>query len=215
MKRTLLETVRIVDGLAPLWSLHLERLAASCRELEIRMPELVEPRGGEDRVLRFEIRVGGVEVTERAVGSLGPIALAISPAPHRGYRHKLADRAWLEAAHASAVANGADDALLLTADGAPVEATRWAVGWWEGEDLCFPSLNFGGLPSVSRVRLGAVVRGGVHVAELTRSAMGTKSLLACNAARGIVPIYQLEGQPVSPNHRTLALQARFWKRPSA
>ncbi len=215
MKRTLLETVRMVDGLAPLWSLHLERLASSCRALEIRMPELVEPRGGEDRVLRFEIRPGRVEVTERAVGSLAPIALAISPAPHRGYRHKLADRAWLDAAHASAVANGEDDALLFTEDGAPVEATRWAVGWWEDEELCFPPLSLGGLPSVGRVRLSEMVRGGIRMAELTRAAVRTKSLLACNAARGIVPIYQLEGQLVSPNHRTLALQARFWKRPSA
>jgi branched-subunit amino acid aminotransferase/4-amino-4-deoxychorismate lyase len=215
MKRTLLETVRVIAGRAPLWPLHIDRLSSSCAELEMALPDLVEPRGGEDRVLRLEVRAGGVHVTERGVGSLAPIVLATSPAVHRGYRHKTADRAWLDAARASALAAGADDAMLLTEDGEVVEASRWALGWWEEEVLCFPPLALGGLPSVARARLGEVTRGGVISAPLSRSGMRTKSLLACNAARGVVPVHLVDGVPISQNHRTLALQSRFWIRPSA
>jgi branched-subunit amino acid aminotransferase/4-amino-4-deoxychorismate lyase len=215
MNRTLIETVRVIAGRAPLWSLHIDRLTRSCQDLGMSLPDLVEPRGGEDRVVRFEIRAGEVQVTPRGVGSLAPIVLAISPAVHRGYRHKTANRAWLDAARASALAGGADDALLLTEEGGIVEATRWALGWWEEEVLCFPPLALGGLPSVARARLGEVSRGGIISAELSRSALRTKSLLACNAARGVVPVHRVDDLPIGPNHRTLALQSRFWFRPSA
>jgi branched-subunit amino acid aminotransferase/4-amino-4-deoxychorismate lyase len=215
MNRTLIETVRIISGQSPLWSLHLERLRKSCLDLEMFLPDLVEPRGGEDRVIRFEIRAGSVQVTERAVGSLAPIELSTSPAPHRGYRHKTGARAWLDAARSSAMGAGADDALLLTEAGVLVEATRWAVGWWEGETLCFPPLSLGGLPSIARSRLVEVARGGVQEATLTLAGARTKSLLACNAARGVLPIFMLDRSPISPNHRTLALQSRFWNRPLA
>ena len=215
MKRTLIETVRIIDGRAPLWSLHMDRVTRSCLALEISRPDMVEPRGGEDRVIRFEIQTGGCRSLERPVGGADPIHLACSPAPHRGYRHKTADRAWLQAAHSSASTMGAEDALLFTEAGVMVEGTHWAVGWWDGEAVCFPPLSLGGLPSVARARLGEIARGGVRPAELTMTAIRTRPLLACNAARGIVPVSVVDSKPVMQNRHTLALQSRFWNRPSA
>jgi branched-subunit amino acid aminotransferase/4-amino-4-deoxychorismate lyase len=215
MKRTLIETVRIIDGRAPLWSLHLDRLSRSCAALEVTRPGLIEPRGGPDRVIRFSIRSGGVEVLERQTEGAGPIHLVCSPALHRGYRHKLADRAWLQAARSSALMLGADDAVLFSESGVLVEGTKWAIGWWEGEALCFPPLTLGGLPSVARARLAETVRGGLQEAELTLAVVYTKPLLACNAARGVVPVGLLDGAPLPLNHHTLALQSRFWNRPSA
>lgn len=215
MKRTLIETVRVRGGRAPLWPLHLDRLATSCAALEIATPELIEPRGGEDRVVRFEIRTGGILVSERPVGPVAPLHLHASLAPHRGYRHKTADRAWLQAARSGALISGADDALLFTEDGTLVEATRWAVGWWEGEWLCFPPLTLGGLPSVARARLAETARGGLRIAELSRLLVRTRPLLACNAARGVVPVFVVDQAPLRQNHRTMALQDRFWNRPSA
>jgi branched-subunit amino acid aminotransferase/4-amino-4-deoxychorismate lyase len=215
VNRTLIETVRIINGRAPLWPLHVERLLRSCAALEITCPAIIEPRGGPDRVLRFEVRAGAFRLSDRAVGSLAPLRLLSSPAPHRGYRHKTGDRAWLQAARASAVNAAADDALLFTEEAVLVEGTRWAIGWWEGEVLTFPPLSLGGLPSVARARLAEVARGGLRSAELPRSSLRSKSLLACNAARGVVPIEEVDEAPVMQNHRTLALQARFWNRPLA
>ncbi len=215
MKRTLLETVRIIDGRAPLWSLHMARLTRSCTALQVTRPELIEPRGGPDRVIRFEVQTAGVRTLERPVGSLDPIHLASSPAPHRGYRHKTADRAWLQAARSSASLLGAEDAILSTETGLLVEGTQWAIGWWEGESLYFPPLSLGGLPSVARVRLGEITRGGVHSAELSSSAIRSKSLLACNAARGVLPVFLVDDMPLHQNRQTLALQSRFWNRRSA
>ncbi len=215
MKRTLIETVRVINGRVPLWSLHMDRLTRSCAALEVTRPNVVEPRGGPDRVIRFEIRSGSLQLLERAAEGTGPIHLVSSPAPHRGYRHKTADRAWLQAARSSAMMAAADDAVLFTESGVLVEGTRWAIGWWEGEALCFPALSLGGLPSVARARLSEITRGGLRVAELDGSAILTKPLLACNAARGVVPVGLLDGTLMMQNHQTLALQSRFWNRPLA
>ena len=49
----LIETIRVRNGAAPLWYLHLRRLAVSCKALGIPLPgELPPPEGGADRVYR-------------------------------------------------------------------------------------------------------------------------------------------------------------------
>jgi hypothetical protein len=43
----LIETIRIRNGVAPLWYLHLRRLAVSCKALGIPLPgDLPTPKGG-------------------------------------------------------------------------------------------------------------------------------------------------------------------------
>lgn len=208
----LIETVRVIDGVAPLWQLHMRRVERSANELGLRLPPLPEPAGGEDRVIRFEIGDGTMRVSERDVPPPGPIALATSPALHRGYRHKLADRGWLEAARLSVQPLGADDALLLDADGMMIESAIWAIAWWDTETLCFPPLSLGGLPSVARARLAETVRGGIREVSIRREELAWRSLVACNAARGMVPVHSLDGEPVPGNLRTTAVAGRFWKR---
>ncbi len=44
---TLLETVRVRNGVAPLWPLHLERLHRSAAALGIAVGELERPAGGD------------------------------------------------------------------------------------------------------------------------------------------------------------------------
>ncbi len=215
MADTLIETVRIIDGVAPLWPLHQWRLTNSALILGLPLPEFDAPAGGADRVLRIEFTADGALVTERDVGSVEPIALATSPAPHRGYPHKTAARAWLEAARATGRATGADDALLFDAEGRLIEATRWAVGWWDGETLCFPPLGLGGLKSVARSRLTEMARSGVREAVLTRDELAKRSFLACNAARGVLSVGMLDGTLIAENPRTTALATRFWNRPPA
>ncbi len=208
----LVETVRVIDGQAPFWALHLERLRRSATALSIPLPRL-EPPTGDERVVRYEIdEANGLTVSEREIELAQPLDLATSPAPHRGYRHKVADRAWLEAARTSVVPLGADDALLLDDENRVVEATIWAIGWWDGEQLFFPPLALGGLPSVARARMAETVRGGIHEAVLRREELAWRSLVACNAARGVALVSSLDGEPVPGNLRTTAIAARFWKR---
>ena len=52
---SLIETVRIRNGVAPLWYLHLRRLVTSCKALGVPLPgELLTPGGGPDRIHRLE-----------------------------------------------------------------------------------------------------------------------------------------------------------------
>lgn len=205
------ETVRVLDGRAPLWPRHLARLRASATALELMPPPAEEPVwGGDDLVMRCELVGGALRLAPREPVPVEPVVLASSPAPHRGYPHKLTARSWLEAARLSVTPLRADDALLLDAAGRVVEATIWAVGWWEGETLIFPPLTLGGLPSVARAHLGDVVRLGIGEAVVDRAGLQGRSLVACNAARGVVPVAALDGEAVPGNLRTAPLAERFW-----
>lgn len=211
----LIETVRVIGGTAPLWPLHLARLERSAEALGVPLPPIHAPTGGDDRAVRFEISAEGVEITERPVGSVGPIALMSWPDLHRGYPHKVAPRAWLDAARLAASAQAADDALFFDAEGRLVEASIWTIGWWDEEALVFPPLALGGLPGVARARLAETVRGGIHEGVLTRDQLAWRSLVACNAVRGLVPVAVLDGEAVPGNLRTLQVAKRFWNRPTA
>jgi len=58
---TLIETVRLRNGAAPLWYLHVRRLTTSCRALGVPIPtELIPPEGGADRVQRLLVSRRGL-----------------------------------------------------------------------------------------------------------------------------------------------------------
>lgn len=207
----LFETVRVRAGRAPLWPLHHARATASAAALDISPPPTAAPAWPTgDAVVRCKLVEGAWQLVARPVPVIEPIVLATSPAAHRGYPHKVTDRAWLEAARLSVSPLRADDALLLDGAGEVVEATIWAVGWWDREVLVFPPLALGGLPSVARAHLDRVVRGGIRTGRSTRAELRGRSLVACNAGRGLVPVAALDGEAVPGNLRTLPLAARFW-----
>ena len=160
LARTLFETVRVRDGVAPLWPLHLERLRRSAQALDIPLPDITRPEGGEDRVLRFECHDGGLYVTEREVGGTAPLALVTAPMPHQGYPHKVAARAWLDSARLLARARSADDMLFFDADGWLVEASIWAIGWWDRDTLSSRRGRSGGSPAWPAPGLGKSSAGG-------------------------------------------------------
>ena len=151
---TLIETVRVRNGEAPLWGLHLRRLVASCRTLGIPFPTSFSvPGGGPDRVHRLEVGPRGMTVSEREAGSARPVHLRTSSVPHPGYPHKTTERAAFARALEEARAAGGDDALLLTRRGEVAEATIWCLFWWEGDRLAAPALDLGILSGVSRMRI--------------------------------------------------------------
>lgn len=207
---TLIETVRIRDGAAPLWYLHLRRLAESCGALGVPLPlQLDVPGGGRDRVHRLEVGANGTTVSERPVGRAEPVRLFTSDVRHRPYRHKTTDRRAFDQAAEQARARGVDDALLLTPGDLVAETSIWGVFWWEGSQLCAPALVLDILPGVARARLDELV-GGVSERRVKRAALAGKPLVVANAVRGVASVASLDGESVPEASETAELQRRFW-----
>ena len=207
---TLIETVRIRNGAAPLWHLHVRRLATSCRALGVPIPtELITPEGGRDRVHRLLVSRRGLVAGERPVGSLAPVRLITSKVVHRPYPHKLVDREQFDRALADAKAVGADDALLLTAGGQVAETAIWGLFWWEDGRVAAAPLEIGVLPGVARVRIAELV-GEVEERKVSLEEIRGRSLFVANAVRGVVPVASLDGAAVPESAETNALATRFW-----
>lgn len=206
----LIETVRVRDGVAPLWGHHLARLFDSCRAMGVPPPAVLEtPGGGADRVHRLLVSARGVERAERPVGPAGPVRLVTASVRHEPYPHKTTDRAQFDRAQAEAAALGADDAVLLVAGGWVAETGIWGVYWWEDGRLSAPPLEFGILDSVARRRL-ADLAGGVLERRLQPAELARHSVFVANAARGVVPVHSIDGEAVVSSSETAALAAAFW-----
>ena len=206
----LIETVRVRRGVAPLWYLHLRRLAASCKALGVPLPgELLTPAGGADRVHRLLVSRKGLEITERAVPASSAVRLVVSSVRHEDYRHKTTDRGPLEHAQAEAREAGADDGILLTAGGFVAEAAIWTLLWWEDGRVCGPPLSLGILPSVARARLEEAV-GGISERRVRPDELAGRPLLVANAVRGPVPVATLGGDWVPEWPGFSRLIAGFW-----
>lgn len=207
---TLIETVRIRNGSAPLWPLHLRRLTASCRALGVPIPfEMSPPVGGQDRVHRLLVSRRGVVVGERSVGSTAPVRLVTSKVVHRPYPHKLVERERFDRAVADAKAHGADDGLLLTVGGQVAETSIWGVFWWEEGQVAAPALEIGVLPGVGRARVAELV-GEIRERTATLDEIRGRSLFVANSVRGVVSVATLDGVEIPGNPETDALAARFW-----
>ena len=206
----LIETIRIRNGEAPLWYLHLRRLAVSCKALGVPLPgELEVPKGGNDRVYRLEVGMRGVQVSERLAGPVTPVRLIVSKVAHHSYPYKTTDRAQFDRALDAARAAGADDALLLTPGGFVAETAIWSVLWWDYDELCGPAAELGILPGVGRARVTELA-GKVEERRSTLKDLEGLPLFLVNAVRGVVPVATLDGVPVPIVPETDALARRFW-----
>lgn len=206
----LIETIRIRNAVAPLWYLHLRRLAVSCKALGIPLPsELPPPEGGPDRVYRLEVGMRGVQVSERLVGSTEPVKLIISRVTHHAYPYKTTERAQFDRALDVARGNEADDALLLTPGGFIAETAIWSVLWWEDGKLCAPALELGVLPGVGRARLTELA-GQLEERRSTWADVRGLPLFLVNSVRGVVRVSAVQDEPVPASRETDALAARFW-----
>ena len=207
---SLIETVRIREGVAPLWYLHLRRLASSCKALGVPLPgELPTPSGGPDRVHRLEVGPRGLETTSRDVGGAGPVTLVTAGVVHRPYPHKTTERAQFDRALEEAKAAGADDAVLLTEGGHVAECAIWGIFWWDGDRLCAPPLRLGVLPGVARARLEELT-GRIDERRVTPEGLEGSGLFVANAARGVVPVATFRGRPVAQDAGTSRLSGSFW-----
>ncbi|MFL5511525.1 MAG: aminotransferase class IV [Gemmatimonadales bacterium] len=206
----LIETMRIRNGVAPLWYLHIRRLATSCKALGIPLPgELPPPEGGLDRTVRWEVGMRGVQESERLVESVERVKLIISRITHHPYPHKTTERAQFDRARDKARGAEADDALLLTPGGYLAETAIWSVFWWEGGQLCAPALELGVLPGVGRARIMELV-GPIEERRATWSEVKGLPLFLANAVRGVAQVSAVQDDPVPSAKQTDDLAARFW-----
>ncbi|MBA2626745.1 MAG: aminotransferase class IV [Gemmatimonadales bacterium] len=206
----LIETVRVRDGVAPLWGFHLARLMRSCRSVGIEPPLALEtPAGGADRVVRLVVRSGEVERSERPIGATRPVRLVTSAVRHVPYPDKTTNRAPFDRARAEAEAAGADDGMMLVAGGWVAETAVWGVYWWEGDRLCAPPLELGLLRSVARERVREVV-GEIDERRAAPAELTSRAAFVANAARGVIHVASIDGVSVVESSRTARVAGLFW-----
>ena len=214
----LIETIRVREGRIPFLDRHLARLERSLRQLGLARPSqdvaaLVRPFAETgDAVLRVEVLDGRASVTVRELPLLDPPAVITASEPHRPYPHKTTERGCFVTAAGQAERAGADDALLLTADGLVAEGTVWTLYWWEGDRLRTPALELGILPGIGRARVLELVAQ-AEEGRYRRTGLAGTSLFLTNAVRGVVPIAALDGAPVPVHPGTAGLARRFWPDP--
>lgn len=207
---TLIETIRLKDGLAPLWYLHLRRLSESCRTLGVPFPLKFEvPTGLPDRVRKIEVGPKGMVVTERPLELSTVVRLATVSVVHPAYPHKTTSRDAFIKAREEAQAKGAEDALMLTRQGIVAECGIWSLFWWDGQRVAGPPLGMGVLRGVARMRIEEL-RGPVVEQRLTRQQLEGKPLFVANAVRGVVPVVELDGATVPQSGLVPGLAAQFW-----
>ncbi len=132
-----------------------------------------------------------------------PVTLWVSEEPDRR-RHpdvKGPDLPYLAGLRAQAVERGADEALILSADGSVSEGASTSVLWWRADTLCAPPLTPHRLGGVtSRLLIDAVRDNGFRTrTEQVRPAdLAGLEVWVVNALHGIRPVIgwrNLDAQP--------------------
>jgi len=210
--------MRAKDGRVPWLGRHLTRLRASLGALGAREPaddlaELVRFAVGHgDRVVRLQLTDGHAEITTREVQVEPPIHVIVAGEVHHSYPHKTTQREQFGRALAHARRVGANDAVLLTADGIVAEGTAWNLFWWDGGGgggtLCTPAADIGILPGLGRRRIMELTD--VKEERVPVGAIARRSLFIVNAVRGIVEVGVFDGATVARDSRTAELASGFW-----
>jgi branched-subunit amino acid aminotransferase/4-amino-4-deoxychorismate lyase len=217
------ETMRVRGGALPLLDAHAVRLRRGAEAVGLpAVPDHVwgeaaeRARTGGDRILRLAWSVAGARWNERPLDEPATWRVRTVAEPHPGYPVKTEDRAAFDRALAAAREAGADEPLLSTPTGTVVEGARFAVVWVDGDDLCCPDPDLGGLPSVGLARLLAVaeeLRVRTQAAWVAAPALLGQPVGLVNAVRGLVRVEAMDERPVPKNELLERLAAGFW--PSA
>ena len=198
----LFETIRVVDGVAPLAAGHAARLAASAAALGFPPPgdAVAAAVAGTASSGAWAVRVGfagdgATSVTRRPLEPTAvPVRVLLAPEPwpaHPLAGHKTDARAHLDAATAWATSHGAFDAIGHDASGRVLEGGRCSVFALVDGRWLTPPTSLGVLPGVQRAALladpsplgaGRVEEAELTVAQLRRSGR----IVVTNALRGLL-----------------------------
>jgi para-aminobenzoate synthetase/4-amino-4-deoxychorismate lyase len=215
--RGVFETILVFENRPVELDAHLERLAASVRELyDAKLPEsrelvLANSRGGGLGRLRLTMapRPGGQLASTVIVAGVDPadlfpgpelaIELSTLPVPRGLGDHKWADRERLVRAEASC---GPRVVPLLVGPGGKVyEGSRGNVFAVADGALLTPPLDGEILPGVARTRTIEVARGlGIEVAERTLllpQLREADAVFMTGSIRGVEPVGALDGEELS------------------
>lgn len=236
------ETGRLFDGGYFRLGAHLERLERSGAILGIPIPpaaeltaiayELAHRNAISDGSLRIVVTRGtGTRTT--VLLTLEPVAADWRDRAARGWtlvtartRRPPADsvpaglktlgRPYALLARREAAAAGADDALLLSADGHVAEGTAWNLFWRSGDTLCTPSLDVGILDGITRATLLELAPAhGLVLSEgrWPRAALDhADELFATMSSLGVVTIRQLDDRSLDPESPAAATLAdAYWR----
>ena len=215
---TVYETVRLHRGTFPFLDRHRRRLIENCRAEGLAVPpdftkNVVAQSHSGNAMIRIEWDGTALHVTSQAVASPTAFSVRTVSVVHRGYRTKTKNRGFLQAARAEARKAGADDALLLTADGYVAEGSLFAVGWFVDGVLEVPALELGVLPSVGRARVLEIApRLGIRARDgsFSVSRLYDRPIFGVTASRGVVPLASFNGRVVPRVPELTELRRRFW-----
>jgi para-aminobenzoate synthetase/4-amino-4-deoxychorismate lyase len=206
--------MRAREGRVPWLGRHLARLKASLAargapEPQDDLADLVRFAVGQGhRVVRLQLTDGHAEITTREVKVEPAMSVGVAAEVHHPYPHKTTEREQFSRALANARRIGANDAVLLTADGIVAEGTAWNLFWWENGSLCTPPADLGILPGLGRRRIMELTD--VKEERVPVGALAGRSLFIVNAVRGIVEVGVFDGRAVPRDSRTAELASSFW-----
>lgn len=239
------ETARLHEGGYFRLERHLDRLEQSAAVLRIPLPARALLRDVAFQLAeRNALTDGSLRITVSRGSAAGPFALAtlapVSPAwreravrgwtlvtarvrtpPATVVPHvvKTTGRIWSLLARQEAADAGADDALLLTIDGAVAEGPTWNVFWRRGDVLYTPALETGILDGVTRAEVLALAASiGLRTEEgvYGRDALDyADEILATMSSVGPVNVRVLDRRPLPEPTLGPQLRTAYWQHVAA
>jgi len=209
--RSVFETARVYDGRPFLLDRHLARFSISAERVRLPPPDAAECEQLAELVVaasdEADLALRLYWTGRTLVATVGPIDPELETVRLRGLRLSVLD--WSTGALASAksmsyaenigaqdtaIAGGADDALLVAHDGTVLELPTANVFWREGEQLLTPSLE---LPILAGVTRGVLLEladretmeGGFPLARLLEA----DEVFICASIREVMPVAEVDG----------------------
>ncbi|MGH2933995.1 MAG: aminotransferase class IV [Gaiellaceae bacterium] len=212
--RSVFETARVYGGRPFVLDRHLARFAISAGRVRLPAPDASECErlaelvidACDDKDLALRLYWTG----RTLVATAGPIDPELETLRVRGLR--LSVVGWSTGALASAksmsyaenigaqdtaIAVGADDALLVAYDGTVLEAPTANVFWREGDQLLTPSLDLPILAGVTRgVILELAERETIEGVFPLNRLLEADEVFICASVREVMPVAEVDGKPL-------------------